>query len=160
MITEKDINIDYPLNKEYKIDNLLFRDINYVSEKLEDGFISRDVNNSENENVGNFTEIINDCNKIIKYEGDKYNQLILEKKEPGEDSDDNIDNLIKNLENSINSNTNQIRKLRKQTDLLENSIPNKYKTRYTLRGTDVEIIQRLDLILKEFSEGEYDKYDL
>jgi hypothetical protein len=160
MITEKDINIDYPLNKNYKIDNLLFRDINYVSEKLEDGFISRDVNHYENENVGNFTEIINDCSKIIKYEGDKYNQLILEKKEPGEDSDDNIDNLIKNLENSINSNTNQIRKLRKQTDLLENSIPNEYKSRYTLRGTDVEIIQRLDLILKEFSEGEYNKYDL
>ena len=101
MISIKDNSICSAINTRQDINNLLFRDIGYTSKKLEDGFISRDVNFYEN-NKPNFSEIINDCKEREIYEGDRFKDIILDKKDKGEDQEEEtIDKLIKNMENKI-----------------------------------------------------------
>ena len=73
MISIKDNSICSPINTRQDINNLLFRDIGYTSKKLEDGFISRDVNFYEN-NKPNFSEIINDCKEREIYEEDRFDK--------------------------------------------------------------------------------------
>ena len=120
--TVNDINICGPINIKHDINNLLCRDINYTSKKLEDGFISRDVNFYEN-NKPTFAEIINDCKEREIYERDRFKDIILDKKDKGEDQEEEtIDQLIKNMENKIKSLDDKIINTYKTTTLLKQSM--------------------------------------
>jgi hypothetical protein len=157
--TINDVNICGPINIKHDINNLLFRDINYTSEKLEDGFISRNVNFYEN-NKPTFVEIINDCKEREIYEGDRFKDIILDKKDKGEDQEEEtIDKLIKNMENKIKSIDDKIINTYKSSTLLEQTLPEDYKQR-KIDPKDKEILDKLNKILEKFSENQYTKDNL
>ncbi len=160
MISIKDNSICSAINTRQDINNLLFRDIGYTSTKLEDGFISRDVNFYEN-NKPNFSEIMNDCKKREIYERDRFKEIILDKKEQGEEEEEEtIDQLIKNIENKIKSIDDKIINTYKTSILLEQSLPEDYKKTKTLGPKDEEILNKLNKILVKFSENDYTKDNL
>ena len=160
--TINDVNICGPINTKHNINNLLFRDINYNSKKLEDGFISRDVNLYEN-NKPTFVEIINDCKERENYEGDRFNEIILDKKDKGEDQEEEtIDKSITNLENKIKRIDDKIINIYKASTLLEQSLPESFKKsqKIKLENIDELILIRLNKILENFSKNEYTKDNL
>ena len=158
--TVNDINICGPINIKHDINNLLFRDINYTSKKLEDGFISRDVNFYEN-NKPTFVEIINDCKERENYERDRFKDIILDKKDKGEDQEEEtIAELIKNMENKIKAIDDKIINTYKNSTLLEQSLPEDYNKRKTIEPKDKEIMDKINKILEKFSENEYTKDNL
>ena len=164
MITIKDDNICGPINTNRDIDKLLFRDINYTSKKLDDGFISRDVNFYEN-NKPTFSEIINDCKERETYEVevDRFKDIILDKKDKGEEEqEETIDKLIENMKNKIKSIDNKIINTYKTSTVLEQSLPEEYKKtrQIKLDSKDEEILEKLNKILVNFSENEYTKDNL
>lgn len=158
--TVNDVNICGPINVKHDINNLLFRDINYTSEKLEDGFISRNVNFYEN-NKPTFAEIINDCKEREIYEGDRFKDIILDKKDKGEDQEEEtIAELIKNMENKIKAIDSKIISTYKSSTLLEQSLPEEYKQSKVIDPKDKEILDKLNKILENFSNNEYTKDNL
>ena len=158
--TVKDGSICGPINIKHDINNLLFRDINYSFEKLEDGFISRNVNFYEN-NKPQFSEIINDCKERVVYERDRFKEIILDKKDKGEDQEEEtIDQLIKNMENKIKGIDDKIINIYKTSTLLEQSLPEDYKKSKPIDPADEKIIKKLNMILEKFSENEYTKDNL
>jgi hypothetical protein len=157
MISIKDTIInDIGISESPKndINKILFRDINYCHKKLEDGFISRDVNyyqsnNEDNNNV--FYKIMNDCVVIPKYEKDKYKELILEKKESSDESADeeSLDQLIINIEKDIAGLDKKIGNVLKQTYILSFSLPKEYEP----AENDPEFKVLKDQTIKIIDEG-------
>lgn len=159
MITIKDNNICSPINTKHDINKLLFRDINYSSRTLEDGFISRDVNFYEN-NKPTFSKIINDCKEREIYEVDRFKDVILDKKEKGEEQEDSIQQLIKNMENKIKSIDDKIINTYKNSTLLEYSLPEDYRERKQIDAEDKELLDNLNQTLELFSTNKYTKDNL
>lgn len=159
MITQTDNNICGPLNTNKNINKILLQDINYSSKTLLDGFISRDVNFYEDKNP-TFTKIINDCQNRPIYEINKYKEIILNKQDAGEDSEETLDKLIENMENKIRSIDNKILNTYKKTILLDQSLPENYKSNKPLNKEDEDILIRLNGILEEFSKNNYTKDNL
>ena len=152
-----DININNLLFKNYDIKNLLFSDIDYTFEKQEDGFITRDVNIIKPA-LSSYSEIMNDCKPNIIFEGDIYYNVLLKKKEPGEEADENIDNLIKTINININKILLKMQKIRKQTFLLEKSIDTSIDN--NIDESDKELIININKTLDIFFSPEYKDYNL
>jgi len=166
MITPVDNILCGPLNSnKINIENTLLKNIDYSSEVLPDGFISRNVNIAVNENENNkptFTKIINDCRKKSKtYEGDKYKELILNKQEPGEDEkEETLEKMIANMERKIKSIDDKIYDTYKKTVLLDNSLPESYTRNITFQDKDKEILTSLNMFLEQFAKNKITKNDL
>ena len=165
MITPVDNILCGPLNaNKVNIENTLLKNIGYSSEILPNGFVSRNVNISVNENENNkstFTEIINDCRKRLTYEGDKYKEIILDKQEPGEKGEDEtIEKLILGMENRIKSIDNKILETYKNSILLDNSLPESYRSNKMLSNDDQEILKRLNKFLEQFASNKFTKNNL
>lgn len=165
MITPVDNILCGPLNaNKVNIENTLLKNIGYSSEILPDGFVSRNVNISVNENEKNkstFTEIINDCRKRLTYEGDKYKEIILDKQEPGEKGEDEtIEKMIASMENKIKNIDNKILNTYKKTILLDNSLPESYIRNIQFIPTDKDILERLNKFLEQFAKNKITKDDL
>ena len=164
MITPVDNILCGPLNpKKVNIDNTLLKNIGYSSEILPDGFISRNVNVSANENENNkptFTYLINDCREKETYEGDKYKELILDKQEQGEENEETIEKLILGMENRIKSIDKKILETYKNSILLDNSLPESYRSNKMLSNDDQEILKRLNNFLEQFASNKFTKNNL
>jgi hypothetical protein len=162
MITPVDNLICGPLNLKKDINNLLLKNIDYSSETLPNGFISRNVNIVVNKNdKPTFSQIINDCQKRETYEGDKYKQIILDTNEFDEDeNDETIEKMIASMENKIKSIDTKILNTYKNTILLDNSLPETYSKNTTFIKQDQEMLQRLNTFLEEFAKNKYTKDNL
>lgn len=162
MITPVDNLICGPLNFKKDINNLLLKNIDYSSEKLPDGFISRNVNIGVNQDdKPDFTQLINDCQKRETYEDDKYKEIILNKHEFGEDeNNETIEKMIINMENKIKNIDAKIINTYKDTILLDNSLPETYTRKISFIKQDQEILQRLNMFLEEFAKNKYTKDNL
>ncbi len=162
MITPVDNLICGPLNFKKNINDLILQNIDYSSETLPNGFISRNVNIVVNKNNKlTFSQIINDCQKRETYEGDKYKEIILDKHEFSEDeNNETIEKMITSIENKIKSIDNKILNTYKNTILLDNSLPESYSNNITFIKEDQEILQRLNMFLEEFAKNKYTKDNL
>lgn len=182
MISSKDNTIVPPLNiTKYDINQLLFSDINYSSKKLEEDntetieienekkgytreteyFITRDVNvyNMNNDKKDLFSEIITDCNKLIRYEENKYDSLLLQQKPEASSVENNIDELIIKAEGEIANLDKDIRAVRKDyTIILNNMVQLNYK--FDADALELKFIEKINSVLKNFSEGYYADFEL
>ena len=184
MISSKDNTIVPPLNiTKYDINQLLFSDINYSSKKLEyntetidntetienrntnetrdDFFITRDVNvyNMNNDKKDLFSKIITDCNKLIRYEENKYDSLLLQQKPEASSVENNIDELIIKAEGEIANLDKDIRAVRKDyTIILNNMVQLNYK--FDDDAIELQFIKKINSVLKNFSEGYYADFEL
>lgn len=179
MISSKDNTIVPPLNiTKYDINQLLFSDINYSSKKLEDNtepienenkgdtretdfFITRDVNvyNMNNDKKDLFSKIITDCNKLIRYEENKYDSLLLQQKPEASSVENNIDELIIKAEGEIANLDKDIRAVRKDyTIIVNNMVQQNYK--FDADALELKFIEKINSVLKNFSEGYYADFEL
>jgi len=172
------------------INQLLFSDINYSSKKLDntetiddntetiddntetiynennheskaDFFITRDVNvyNMNNDKKEVFSKIITDCKELIRYEENKYDSLLLQQKPEASSVENNIDELIIKTEGEIADLDKDIRAVRKDyTMIVNNMIQQKYKLVYT--NDELQFIEKINSVLKHFSEGYYTDFEL
>lgn len=163
MIKPVDNVICGPLNfNKSNINNILLKNIDYSSEIMPDGFVSRNLNLVKNQNnKPSYSQIINDCQKRVSFESDKYKEIILDKHEPGEDeNEETLEKLITNMENKIKSINNKIIETYKNTVILDQSLPEQYSQKQMLSEEDQNILKKLNEFLKFFSENEYTKDDL
>jgi hypothetical protein len=180
MISSKDNTIVPPLNiTRVDINQLLFSDINYSSKKLEedntgtiendnkgnttesDFFITRDVNvyNMNNDKKELFSKIITDCEELIRYEENKYDSLLLQQKPEASSVENNIDELIIKTEGEIANLDKDIRAVRKDyTMIVNNIIQQKYKL--DADAVELQFIEKINSVLKQFSEGYYADFEL
>lgn len=187
MISSKDNTIVPPLNiTKYDINQLLFSDINYSSKKLEantetidntetieienenkgdtretEYFITRDVNvyNMTNDKKELFSEIITDCSKLIRYEENKYDSLLLQQKPEASSVENNIDELIIKAEGEIANLDKDIRAVRKDyTIILNNMVQLNYK--FDADSVELQFIEKINSVLKNFSDGYYADFEL
>jgi len=180
MISSKDNTIVPPLNiRRVDINQLLFSDINYSSKKLEedntgtienhnkgnttesDFFITRDVNvyNMNNDKKELFSKIITDCEELIRYEENKYDSLLLQQKPEASSVENNIDELIIKTEGEIANLDKDIRAVRKDyTMIVNNIIQQKYKL--DADAVELQFIEKINSVLKQFSEGYYADFEL
>lgn len=180
MISSKDNTIVPPLNiTRVDINQILFSDINYSSKKLEedntgtiendnkgnttesDFFITRDVNvyNMNNDKKELFSKIITDCEELIRYEENKYDSLLLQQKPEASSVENNIDELIIKTEGEIANLDKDIRAVRKDyTMIVNNMIQQKYKLDDD--AVELQFIEKINSVLKQFSEGYYADFEL
>lgn len=180
MISSKDNTIVPPLNiTRVDINQILFSDINYSSKKLEedntgtiendnkgnttesDFFITRDVNvyNMNNDKKELFSKIITDCEELIRYEENKYDSLLLQQKPEASSVENNIDELIIKAEGEIANLDKDIRAVRKDyTMIVNNIIQQKYKL--DADAVELQFIEKINSVLKQFSEGYYADFEL
>ncbi len=185
MISSKDNSIVPPLNiTKYDINQLLFSNINYSSKKLEantetiddtetienenkgdtresEYFITRDVNvyNMNNDKKDLFSQIITDCNKLIRYEENKYDSLLLQQKPEASSVENNIDELIIKAEGEIANLDKDIRAVRKDyTMIVNNMVQLNYK--FDDDAIELQFIEKINSVLKNFSEGYYADFEL
>ena len=186
MISSKDNTIVPPLNiTRVDINQVLFSDINYSSKKLvnitedeennEDKedidnkgdstesafFITRDVNmyNMNNDKKELFSKIITDCEELIRYEENKYDILLLQQKPDASSVENNIDELIIKTEGEIANLDKDIRAVRKDyTMIVNNMIQQNYKLDY--ENEELQFIEKINSVLKQFSEGYYRDFEL
>jgi hypothetical protein len=187
MISSKDNTIVPPLNiTRVDINQLLFSDINYSSKKLEEDntetiedntgtiendnkgnttesafFITRDVNvyNMNNDKKDLFSKIITDCKELIRYEENKYDSLLLQQKPEASSVENNIDELIIKTEGEIANLDKDIRAVRKDyTMIVNNMIQQKYKL--DTDAVELQFIEKINSVLKQFSEGYYADFEL
>lgn len=176
MISSKDNTIVPPLNiTMMDINQLLFSNINYSSKNLDNTetidnenndessanfFITRDVNlyNINNDKKELFSKIITDCKELIRYEENKYDNLLLNQKPEASSVENNIDELIIKTEGEIANLDKDIRTVRKDyTMIVNNMIRQNYKLDYDY---ELHFIEKINSVLKHFSEEYYDDFEL
>jgi hypothetical protein len=124
-------------------------------------FITRDVNayNMNNDKKDLFSEIITDCKKLIRYEENKYDSLLLHQKPEASSIENNIDELIAKVEEEIVNLDKDIQAVRKDyTMIVNNMIQQNYKLNYA--PNELQFMKEINSILKEFSEGYYEEFNL
>lgn len=162
MITNKDSIIEYPLNISLDINKLLIPDINYSEERIGNEVI-RTANYMVEKKKSVFNSIINDCpneEKIIKVKLEKnYDNLILDKKEEGEDEEETLEKLIKNVMNDNNNIANKIMSIEKDIFKIKSLLPGD-NVNYNIKREDVEFIVEINKMLEVFVDEENKKYNL
>ena len=124
-------------------------------------FITRDVNvyNMNNDRKELFSKIITDCEELIRYEENKYDSLLLQQKPEASSVENNIDELIIKTEGEIANLDKDIRAVRKDyTMIVNNMIQQKYKLVYD--NDELQFIEKINSVLKHFSEGYYTDFEL
>jgi hypothetical protein len=97
----------------------------------------------------------------VVYEGDRFKEIILDKKDKGENQEEEtIDKLIKNMEDKIKNIDDKIINLYKTSTLLEQTLPEYYKKIKPIDPVDEKILKKLNKILEKISENEYTKDNL
>ena len=130
MITRASSSVDNPFTFNKDIKNLLLRKIDYSCKVIETEdnkqLITRNANYVNINKPNEFSYIINGCTERVKYIEPnelKYNRLLLEKQENGEDADDeNIDQMLAAIKKQIKSYKIEIAEINKMTDILYSSL--------------------------------------
>jgi hypothetical protein len=167
MITNKTINLEYPINTDININDLLFKQIDYTSQKI-DNIVIRNVNDEfvkpSDDESNSFNYVVDDFTndnetKIDDDVHDKFDELLLSITDysSGASGDENIDTLVKNINLKINTIQEKTQNLIEDVNTTQSFYPlEKDGNIYSFSGEERDVIEKVNTFLEKYKE--YSQY--
>ena len=167
MITNKIIDLEYPINTDININDLLFKQIDYTSQKIDDVMI-RNVDDEfvkalYDESIS-FNYVVDDFIEDPEVEidddiHDKFDELVLSITDysSGATGDDNIDTLLENINFKINDIQEKTQNLIQNVNITQSFYPlQKDGKIYSFTDDEKKDIEEANIFLAKYKE--YSQY--
>jgi phosphomevalonate kinase len=167
MITNKNIDLEYPINTDININDLLFKQIDYTYQKI-DNVVIRNVNDefvkASGDESNSFNYVVDDFTKDKEVEidddiYDKFDELLLSITDysSATGGDDNIDTLLENINFKINTIQEQTQDLIQNINITQSFYPlQKGDKIYSFTKNERDVVEKVNTFLAKYKE--YSQY--